>query len=160
MAPARSHVFIGGRDRGLEWLRRLANRNQLPTAVYCLREDDHEAEKHSPQIMELCCERGVPCYLRKTLKPEHEDAIRALAPDLIVVMGWRTLIGDRVLSAARNGSVGVHESLLPAYRGFAPVNWAVINGESRTGVTLFHMTASGIDDGDIVAQKVVPIGEH
>ena len=48
----------------------------------------------------------------------------------------------------------------PAYRGFAPVNWAVINGEPRTGVTLFHMTATGIDDGDVVGQTTIPIGEH
>jgi len=160
MSPAGRHVFIGGRNRGLDWLRRLADRRQLPAAVYCLREDDHEAEKYSPRIADLCRDHGVPCHLRKTLKAEHEDEIRALAPDLIVVMGWRTLVSDRVLTAARYGAVGLHESLLPAYRGFAPVNWAVINGEPRTGVTLFYMTATGIDDGDMVAQAVVPIGEH
>jgi methionyl-tRNA formyltransferase len=77
----------------------------------------------------------------------------------MVVMGWRTLISERVLSAARFGAVGLHESLLPAYRGFAPVNWAVINGESRTGVSLFYLTATGVDNGDIVGQAGVPIGE-
>jgi methionyl-tRNA formyltransferase len=154
------HVFIGGRDRGLTWLRRLAERRQLPAAVFALREDDHEAEKHGPKIVDFCREHGIPCQPRKSLKAEQEDEIRALTPDLIVVMGWRTLISDRVLAAARRGTVGLHESLLPAYRGFAPVNWAVINGETQTGVSLFHITATGIDDGDVVAQAVVPIGDH
>lgn len=154
------HVFIGGRDRGLAWLRRLAERRQLPAAVFALREDDHETEKYCPQIVDFCREHRVPCTPRKVLKTEHEDAIAALEPNLIVVMGWRTLVSERVLNAARFGAVGLHESLLPAYRGFAPVNWAVINGESRTGVSLFHLTATGIDNGDLVAQAVIPIGEH
>jgi methionyl-tRNA formyltransferase len=159
MAAGR-HVFIGGRDRGLAWLRRLAERRQFPAAVFALREDDHEAEKYGPQIVDFCREYGVRCQPRKSLKAEQEDEIRALEPDLIVVMGWRTLVSDRVLTAARHGAVGLHESLLPAYRGFAPVNWAVINGEAQTGVSVFHMTATGIDDGDVVAQAVISIGEH
>jgi methionyl-tRNA formyltransferase len=74
-------------------------------------------------------------------------------------MGWRSLISERVLAAARFGAVGLHESLLPAYRGFAPVNWAVVNGETQTGVTLFYLTTTGVDNGDVVAQAPVPIGE-
>ena len=158
MTRASSHVFIGGRDRGFNWLRWLAERGQLPRAVYCLREDDHETEKFSPAILGFCQDHRVPCKLRRRLRIEDEEEIVRLAPDLTVVMGWRTLLGERVLRAARFGTVGLHESLLPAYRGFAPVNWAVINGETRTGVTLFHLTSSGVDNGDIVAQACVPIG--
>ena len=160
MAGAGRHVFIGGRDRGLNWLRILAERRQLPAVVYCLREDDHEAEKHHPEIAAFCQAHSVPCNLRRKLQREDEEEIARLGADLIVVMGWRTLISDRVLTAARHGAVGLHESLLPAYRGFAPVNWAVINGEAETGVTLFYLTATGVDNGDVVAQARIPIGQH
>lgn len=153
------HIFIGGRDRGLAWVRRLIERRQKPMAVYCLQEDEHEAEKHAPEITRLCGEQGIPCHVRRRLLATDEADIEKSAPDLLVVMGWRTMISERVLAAARRGSVGVHESLLPTYRGFAPVNWAVINGESQTGVTLFYLTATGVDNGDIIDQAVVNIGE-
>ena len=152
-------IFIGGRDRGLNWLLRLSERHQLPLAVYCLQEDAHEQEKYSEAIARFCAEHGTPCHLRKRLRPEDETEIRTMGPDLIVVMGWRSLISERVLSVLRFGAVGVHESLLPAYRGFAPVNWAVINGETETGVSLFFLTSTGVDNGDVVGQVVVPIRE-
>lgn len=152
------HIFIGGRDRGLAWLRCLAERGQLPDAVYCLREDDHETEQYSSTIFAFCQAHAVPCTLRRKLQREDEAEIERLAPDLLVVMGWRTLISDRVLAAPRFGAVGLHESLLPAYRGFAPINWAVINGEVGTGVSLFYLTATGVDNGDVVDQARIPIG--
>src|SRR5262249_52708397 len=111
------------------------------------------------EIIRFCRAHNVPCHPRKRLRREDEDDLVRLAPDLTVVMGWRTLVSDRVLSAARFGSVGVHESLLPACRGFAPGNRAAITGEARTGGSLFYMTATGVDDGDVVAQVEVPIGD-
>ncbi|MCI0682552.1 MAG: methionyl-tRNA formyltransferase [Gemmataceae bacterium] len=159
MTPTASHIFVGGRDRGFAWLQLLAQRRQLPSVVYCLREDDHEMEKYAPAIAGFCEQHGIPCRLRRKLEAADEAEIADLKPDLLVVMGWRTMISDRVISAPRHGAVGVHESLLPAYRGFAPVNWVVINGETRTGVSLFYMTSTGVDNGDIIDQAVVPIGE-
>lgn len=158
MHPQGRHLFIGGRDRGLAWLRRLVDRQQPPLVVYCLQEDDHETEKHCPAIVQLCNDHGIPCKPRKRLGKDDEAEIATFRPDLIVVMGWRTIISDRVLSVPRLGSVGLHESLLPAYRGFAPVNWAVINGEKESGVSLFYLTSTGVDNGDIVDQAVAPIG--
>ena len=151
------HVLVGGRDRSLKWLHRLLERRQLPQMVYCLEEDEHEVEKFSPEILRFCDEHRIPCRLRRRLKPQDEAEIVRLEPDLLVVLGWRTLISERVLSAPRLGAVGVHESLLPVYRGFAPVNWAVINGETETGATLFFLTATGVDNGDIVDQVAIPI---
>ncbi len=159
MQHADRYVFIGGRDRGLHWLHRALERGRLPVAVYCLQEDEHEIEKHSPEIIRFCEQHAIPCQPRRRLQKEDESDIVTLAPDLVVVMGWRTLVGDRVLSASRDGAVGLHESLLPAYRGFAPVNWAVINGEAETGVSLFYLTSTGVDNGDIVGQIAIPIAE-
>jgi methionyl-tRNA formyltransferase len=157
-APTRRHLFIGGRDRGLNWLRLLADRRQLPAAVYCLQEDEHETEQTHTQISRFCEMHRVPCKVCRRLGRDDEAEIARVAPDLIVVMGWRTLVSERVLAVPRFGSVGAHESLLPVYRGFAPVNWAVINGEKETGVSLFYMTATGVDNGDLIAQASVAIG--
>jgi len=84
------------------------------------------------------------------------DAIRDWAPDLLFAAGWYYVIPPSVLALPRLGALGVHASLLPKYRGGAPVNWAIINGEEKTGVTLFYLDA-GIDSGDIIAQAELPI---
>jgi methionyl-tRNA formyltransferase len=79
--------------------------------------------------------------------------------DLMLVVSWRYLIPKRVYQKARLGAFVFHDSLLPAYRGFSPTVWAIINGEDHTGVTLFEM-AEEVDSGDIVDQEWVPIGEE
>ncbi|MBM3145494.1 MAG: methionyl-tRNA formyltransferase [Chloroflexi bacterium] len=78
------------------------------------------------------------------------------APDLLLVLGWYYMIPRKVRESAQAGCVGIHASLLPKYRGGAPIPWAIINGETETGVTFFHF-GDGVDDGDIIAQKRFPI---
>lgn len=78
--------------------------------------------------------------------------------DLMLVVSWRYLIPQKIYKKARLGAFVFHDSLLPAYRGFSPTVWAIINGEDHTGVTLFEM-ADDVDSGDIVDQEQVPIGE-
>lgn len=73
-------------------------------------------------------------------------------PDLLLVLGWYYIIPSEVRTKAPLGCVGVHASLLPKYRGGAPITWAIINGETTTGVTFFYM-CDGIDEGNIIAQK-------
>jgi methionyl-tRNA formyltransferase len=85
--------------------------------------------------------------------------IRNLAPDLLLVIGWTQLIKSELLSVPRITCLGFHASLLPKYRGRAPVNWAILNGEMETGNTLMVLTP-GADEGDIVCQKRIPIGEQ
>ena len=78
--------------------------------------------------------------------------------DLMLVVSWRYLIPPEVYSRPKRGAFVFHDSLLPAYRGFAPTVWAIVNGEDHTGVTLFEI-ADEVDSGAIVAQERVPIGE-
>src|ERR1022692_30241 len=85
------------------------------------------------------------------------EHIRRLMPDLIVVVGWTRLLGAELLAVPRRGCVGFHASLLPRYRGRAPVNWAVLRGEEVTGNTMMYLDA-GTDTGDIIDQRRVPIG--
>jgi methionyl-tRNA formyltransferase len=84
-------------------------------------------------------------------------AIRHHDPDLIVVVGWTRLLSSALLAVPRRGCVGFHASLLPRYRGRAPVNWAILRGETVTGNTMM-MLDPGVDTGDIVDQRTVPIG--
>ncbi|UCC43551.1 MAG: methionyl-tRNA formyltransferase [Candidatus Zixiibacteriota bacterium] len=80
-------------------------------------------------------------------------------PDLVAVLGWYHIIPHEALEYPRCGCVGLHASLLPKYRGMAPISWALINGETETGVSLFYL-AEGVDDGDIIAQARITIGEQ
>src|SRR5207247_606294 len=88
--------------------------------------------------------------------PAIVETLRALAPDVILSVWYRRLLGAELLALPRVAALNLHGSLLPAYRGRAPINWVLVNGERRTGVTLHHMTAEA-DAGDIVAQRAIDI---
>ena len=152
-------IFIGGRDRGLNWLLRLSERHQLPLAVYCLQEDAHEQEKSSEAIARFCrrARHTVPPAQTAAAGGRDRDQDHGAGPDRRHGLAQPDQRAGPLGPAL--GAVGVHESLLPAYRGFAPVNWAVINGETETGVSLFFLTSTGVDNGDVVGQVVVPIRE-
>lgn len=110
-------------------------------------------------VSELARAWSIPfAYVRSGRVDEYRSALGTLKPDLFVVAGWYYLIPDVVRSYARLGAVGVHASLLPRYRGGAPLVWAIINGQSQSGVTLFHLS-SGVDDGDVIAQAPFDIAE-
>jgi methionyl-tRNA formyltransferase len=87
------------------------------------------------------------------------DQLAAMRPDLLLVVGWYYMIPAALRALAPVGCIGIHGSLLPKYRGGAPLVWAMINGETETGATLFHF-ADGIDDGDIVGQVAFPIASR
>ena len=80
-------------------------------------------------------------------------------PDLLLVLGWYYMIPPRVREIIPLGSVGIHASLLPKYRGWAPIPWAIINGETETGVTFFYLD-DGVDNGDMIAQARFPIEKN
>ncbi|MFH1985877.1 MAG: methionyl-tRNA formyltransferase [Pseudomonadota bacterium] len=88
--------------------------------------------------------------------PKTVAAMYALAPDVTIVCGWQQMLGKAVLSVATHGTVGFHSSLLPRYRGHAPVNWAIILGEKKTGATFFFLDHRA-DCGDIIDQETFDI---
>jgi methionyl-tRNA formyltransferase len=89
--------------------------------------------------------------------PDWIERIRSWAPDLILSFYYRNMIHEEILKVPRLGAFNMHGSLLPKYRGRAPINWAILRGEKTTGVTLHHMVKRA-DAGDIVDQEAVPIG--
>ncbi len=92
----------------------------------------------------------------KVRAPEFIDVVRELAPDLIVVIAFGQILPQSLLDIPRHGCINIHASLLPAYRGAAPINWCIINGETETGVTTMLMDA-GLDTGDMLVKKATPI---
>jgi methionyl-tRNA formyltransferase len=126
--------------------------------VIALEQDAHELDRRDDEMCRLTSEHGVPCRVARRIGSDLESWILgALHPELILVIGWRTMIPMTVVRASTLGCVGAHDSLLPHGRGFAPTNWAIITGAESGGVTLFHMS-EGVDAGDIVAQRAIPIG--
>jgi methionyl-tRNA formyltransferase len=108
-------------------------------------------------VAETACARGLPLLTPPT--PNAADVVarvRALGPDLVLSVMYRRLLGPELLALPPLGAVNLHPSLLPRYRGRAPVNWVLVNGETRTGVTLHHMVEAA-DAGDIVAQAAVDV---
>ena len=111
-----------------------------------------------PAVKVAAGQSEVPVFQPKRIRePESVAAIRAMGPDVIVVAAYGQILPREVLALPKYGCVNIHASLLPAYRGAAPINWAVINGETRTGVTIMQMD-EGMDTGGILAQESIPIG--
>ena len=100
---------------------------------------------------------GIPVFSPvKVKQPEAVQRLREEAPDLIVVAAFGQILSKEILELPRYGCVNVHASLLPKYRGAAPIQWAVINGEEKTGVTIMQMDV-GLDTGDILLQEEIPL---
>ena len=111
----------------------------------------------APPVKERALAHGLPVYQPVKLRDGTALAlIRELAPQLIVVAAYGRILPDDILAAPPEGCINVHSSLLPAYRGAAPINWAVLNGDQKTGVTIMHM-AHDLDAGDIISQASTPI---
>ncbi len=101
---------------------------------------------------------GLPVYQPERIKrPEAQAQLAVLAPEVMVVVGYGQIIPQAVIDTAPRGIVNVHASLLPKYRGAAPVQWAIVNGETRTGVTTMQINA-GLDTGDILLDRETDIG--
>lgn len=109
-------------------------------------------------VKEYAVSQNIPVYQPETLKDgEALSVLRELRPELIVVAAYGKILPEAVLNLPPLGCVNVHSSLLPKYRGAAPINWAILNGETETGVTIMYM-AKGVDTGDIISQKKTGIG--
>lgn len=113
----------------------------------------------SPPPVKVLAERlGLPVLQPRRVKsPEAIQALRDLRPDLTVTCAFGQILSQEILNIPRLGSINVHASLLPKYRGAAPIHWAVINGEEKTGITTMWMDA-GLDTGDMILCEEIPIG--
>jgi methionyl-tRNA formyltransferase len=112
-----------------------------------------------PPVRQLADDLGLPVLMPTSLKSaELQDQIKALSPDLIVVIAFRVL-PEKLYTVPRLGAINIHGSLLPKYRGAAPVNWALINGETETGLTSFFLQKK-VDTGQIIQQEETEIDDN
>ncbi|MGH8230153.1 MAG: formyltransferase, partial [Steroidobacteraceae bacterium] len=120
-------------------------------------EDSPAETRWFRSVAELARERGVDAVTADPREERSIGRVRALAPQYLFSFYYRSLLDEPLLAAASWGALNLHGSLLPKYRGRAPVNWAILNGERETGVTLHYMVRKP-DAGAIVAQERIPIG--
>ena len=154
-------VFMGTPDFAEASLRRLIADGFEICAVYT------QPDKAKGRGMELsvspvkacALEHGIPVIQPTTFRDEQVvDQLRAFSADIIAVVAYGKILPDTVLASARLGAVNLHGSILPKYRGAAPIQWAVLNGDRETGVTTFHLVAD-MDAGDIIYTEKTEIGE-
>jgi methionyl-tRNA formyltransferase len=155
-------VFCGYSQLGYRALALLHELGWEVAAVVTHRDDPAE-ERWYRTPAEAAAELGLPLQYSEDLAAAARAGgegiaglAERLAPDLVLSVFFRDMLPGRVLGAARQAALNLHPSLLPAYRGRAPINWALVNGERQTGVTLHHMIGRA-DAGDIVGQRAVAI---
>ncbi|WP_368233273.1 methionyl-tRNA formyltransferase [Anaerotruncus rubiinfantis] len=111
-----------------------------------------------PPVKELALERNLPVYQPEKMKDGAAFAIlKELAPELIVVVAFGRILPKDILDLPPYGCINVHGSLLPRYRGAAPIQWSVLNGDETAGVTTMYL-AEGLDTGDMILKKETPVG--
>ncbi len=153
-------VFMGTPDFAVPSLNRLlADGHQLAAVYTNPDKPKNRGMKLTPSPVKVAAlAANVPVIQPRSLRDEGVlEELAALEPDLIVVAAYGKLLPDDVLALPKYGCINVHSSLLPKYRGAAPINWAILNGEKETGVTIMYM-AHALDAGDIIAQAATPIG--
>ena len=155
-------VFMGTPDFAEESLKALINSDNEIIAVFT-GADKQRGRGHNvlpTPVKELALKEGIPVYQPDTLRSDEVYAqLKTLNPDIIVVAAYGKILPDNILKLPEYGCINVHGSLLPKYRGAAPIQWAVLNGDKQTGVTIMQM-ADGIDTGDILYVKTIDIGDR
>ncbi|WP_108822064.1 methionyl-tRNA formyltransferase [Dysgonomonas sp. Marseille-P4361] len=154
-------VFMGTPDFAVESLRTLVENNYNIVGVITM-PDKPSGRGHKIQysaVKKYALEQNLPLLQPEKLKDESFlDELKALKADLQIVVAFR-MLPEVVWNMPKYGTFNLHGSLLPQYRGAAPINWAIINGEKETGVTTFFLTHE-IDTGKIILQERIPIGEN
>ncbi len=114
----------------------------------------------APPVKELALSKGIPVFQPESFKSDEAVAeLAALQPDVCAVVAYGRILPQRVLDIPKLGCVNIHASILPQYRGSAPYQWAVLDGQSETGVTAQFMS-KGVDEGDVIDIARTPIGDN
>ena len=155
-------VFMGTPEFAVPCLQKILDAGYPVTGVFT-QPDKPKGRGYKlvpPPVKALALEKGLPVFQPTTLKSDEVfETLKGCNPDLIVVVAYGKILPKRVLELPQYGCINVHASLLPKYRGAGPIQWAVLNGETETGVTTMYM-AEGLDTGDMLEQTRTPIGEN
>lgn len=154
-------VFLGTPEYALPALERM---HGLHEVVAVITQPDQPAGRGRrvmamPPVKTWALSHGLPLYQPRSLRRDHElvGTLRALAPDVLVLAAYGQILREAMLNLAPYGCIGLHASLLPRWRGAAPVAAAILHGDTMTGVSLM-LTDAGMDTGPIIAQRSIQIG--
>ncbi|WP_432906235.1 methionyl-tRNA formyltransferase [Micromonospora matsumotoense] len=151
-------VMFGYQTWGHRTLQALLDSEHEVALVVTHPPSDHAYERiWSDSVADLAAAHGVPVEVRDRPDDDLLVPLEKADPDVIVATNWRTWIPPQIFELPRLGTLNVHDSLLPAYAGFSPLIWALINGEKEVGVTA-HMMDAELDAGNVVLQRSVPVG--
>jgi UDP-4-amino-4-deoxy-L-arabinose formyltransferase/UDP-glucuronic acid dehydrogenase (UDP-4-keto-hexauronic acid decarboxylating) len=152
----KSAIVVGYHNFGCVGLEELVGAGVDVKAVFTYADSEDEAIWFR-SLAQVAAEFEIPAYSPDDINhPIWVERIRRMEPDFLFSFFYRDLIGPELLAVPREGCINLHTSLLPKLRGRAPINWALVNGERETGVTLHRMTANA-DDGDILCQERIDI---
>lgn len=153
-------IFLGTPQFAVPTLDRLLSAgHQIPLVI--TQPDRPKGRGNSlamPPVKEAALRHGLEVFQpERVRRPESVERLRSVAPEIMVIVGYGQILPQSILDIAPRGILNVHASLLPQYRGAAPIQWAIANGETSTGVTIMQIDA-GLDTGDILRQAETPIG--
>lgn len=159
----KSVIFMGTPDFAVPALKTLIDSSEYTVKLVVSQPDKPQGRKQimtASPVKQLALQYGIEVYQPETLKGDEVfDFLKTFAPDFIVVSAYGKILPKRILELPVYGCVNLHGSLLPAYRGAAPIQWSVINGDKVTGVTTMLMDV-GLDTGDILLTSEKEIGEN
>lgn len=153
-------LFMGTPDFAVPSLEGLLHAGHQICGVFCQPDKPvgrHQNQLQPPPVKECALSHNIPVFQPTKLRDGTALAqIQDLSPDMIVVAAYGRILPKEILDCPPKGCINVHSSLLPKYRGAAPINWAILNGDRETGVTIMYM-AEELDAGDVIAQASTPI---
>ncbi|AVQ36416.1 methionyl-tRNA formyltransferase [Staphylococcus kloosii] len=154
-------IFMGTPDFSTTVLEMLiAEHNVIAVVTQPDRPVGRKKKMTPPPVKEIAVKHGLPVYQPEKLTQSEElEQLIALESDLIVTAAFGQLLPEKLLEAPKLGAINVHASLLPKYRGGAPIHQAIIDGETKTGITIMYM-AKKLDAGDIIAQRAIDIEQQ
>lgn len=154
-------VFMGTPDFSVPCLQRLIDDGHNVSAVFTQPDKPKGRGHHMtpPPVKELAVKYGIPVYQPQKLRNSDAlDILKDINPELIIVVAYGQILPESILSLPKHGCINIHASLLPRYRGAAPIQWCVLNGEKKSGVTSMQMDA-GLDTGDMLLSAETEISE-
>lgn len=153
-------VFLGTPDFAVNTLKALAQSKHEVLAVVTQpdKKRDRNVLSYSP-VKEEALKLNLPIYQYEKIRYEGVEDLKRLNPDVMVTCAYGQIISQEIIDIPKYGVINVHASLLPKYRGSSPIQWAIINGEKTTGITIMK-TALEVDSGDIILQEKIGIGEN
>ena len=148
-------LFIGSKQLGFEVLKEIVSIKPESVVGIITFDDRNDTRSVFDNFVNFSKEQNLNLMIAENRR-HSEQLVREINPDLCLVVGWYWIIGNEALNTVKNGFIGIHNSLLPKYRGSSPLIWTMINGEPEAGFSLFSLTEK-MDEGDIWASGTVPI---